>query len=142
METIKKFLALLTVLVMAFCLVACQDGEDVGTENSSVDNVSSNDDATSKVPVVIVDDEKEDSSNAQSKVDETIDAWENTVPDIDVEVNSSEGSSVSDNTDDSATSSDEETVSSENQSSDNVSSKEDEVSEPNRPDDGYFDVAV
>lgn len=147
MKMTNKIFTLIFTVLLLFCFVGCQENDDVQSVTSD-DEVSSTDNGTSKVPVVIVDNETDDSSSAQSEVDEIIDDWENVVPDIDVEVNSTDKDDSSDTTtsnnssDDAVSSEKEETESSENQSSDNTSSKEDEVSNPNRPDDGYFDVAV
>ena len=137
------------IVIMLSCFVGCQEDKDIQKDNSSINNGSFIDDNTSKVPVVIVDDEDEDSSKTQSEKDEIIDEWENIAPDIEVEVNPSDSSvpneSKPNNSSTDITSSEKEESdnnSSENQSSDDTSSKEEEVSKPNRPDDGYFDVAV
>lgn len=153
MKEMNKFLVLFAVVILSFCFVGCQEGSSAandvssGDKTSTNDNASSDDGVSSKVPVVIVDSEKENSSDTESKVEEIIDNWENTVPDINIEVDSSDDNSsdttTSNNSSGDATSSEKEDNDvSKNESSTDVSSKEDETSKPARPDDGYFDVAV
>ena len=141
---------------MLLGFVGCKGDEVAVGDNSSIPTDSTASTNDTKVPIVIVDDE--DASSTQSDIDQAIDDWENAVPNIEIEVNSSNDSST-DSSSDTVTSEPEdddgdasETTSSEKDESDdsgsqeqgdeNTSSEEENQSKPNRPDDGYFDVAV
>ena len=154
MKSKKNSFILILALILCF-VTACKETGDIQSDNSSVQSTASG------VMVVIVDDEADGHSETQSEMEDLIDEWENIAPDIEIEADDSskDNSSLSGNNSDSTITDEPETDnsssnitssekdksdnnSSENQSSDDTSSEDDDDAEPNRPDDGYFDVAV
>ena len=79
------------------------------------------------------------------QVKENINDWENNTPTIEIEVDSSSDNSITSSNSSDTTSSNGQNTSDDsfnNQESTDTSSDDDNVSEPQRPDDGYCDVAV
>ena len=143
----NKVIIFFVLVTMLLGFVGCKDNEAVQQDNSSIQSEGS------KVPIVIVDDDA--SSTTQSDVDQVIDDWENTTPSIEVEIDtpSGGGSSSSSNSSNTTTSSNPSTSdnsfetpsqndNSGEQTSGDTESGGQESTKPDRPDDGYFDVAV